>query len=51
MVVRALVGGHDDARVLGQALHLLLHVARGMCAPVVAPSWSVVQTQRGKYSK
>ena len=34
----ALVRGDHDARVLGQALHLLLHVARVVGAPVVAPA-------------
>lgn len=34
----ALVRGDHDARVLGQALHLLLHIARVVGAPVVAPA-------------
>ena len=38
VVVHALVRGHHDARVLGQPLHLLLHVARVVRAPVVAPA-------------
>jgi hypothetical protein len=40
--VDALVRGHHDARVLGQTLHLLLHVARVVSAPVVAPAWADV---------
>jgi hypothetical protein len=42
MVVDALVRGDHDARVLGQSLHLLLHVARVVRAPVVAPAWADV---------
>jgi hypothetical protein len=38
VVMDTLVRGHNDARVLGQPLHLLLHVARVVRAPVVAPA-------------
>lgn len=37
VVVDALVRGHHHGRVLGQPLHLLLHVASVVRAPVVAP--------------
>ena len=38
VVMDALVSSDHDARVLGQALHLFLHIARMVGAPVVAPA-------------
>jgi hypothetical protein len=38
VVMDTVVRGHHDARVLGQPLHLLLHDARVVRAPVVAPA-------------
>jgi hypothetical protein len=34
----ALVSSDHDARILGQPLHLLLHIARVVGAPIVAPA-------------